>query len=367
MAIAAILCFFPVLVNTLRGLTSVRPDSIELMRSYAASQVEVFRRVRIPTALPFVFAGLKVATVLAMIGAIVGDYFGGSTLALGVQIENSISLFDFPFGWAAIVVASAFGIAFYLAVGAGGAARAARGPIDTRVTIVHNRAAGQAHDEGGSMRRKHWAWLGLMAVVAATAAATLLSTTAGASPKLTKVTLQLKWVTQAQFAGYYAAAAQGYYKQAGLDVKIKVGGPNITPERSSSAAARTSASTGCRTCSRRARRAAASSRSRRCSPRSGMTELTWKSSGINTIKKMAGKKVGVWCCGNQPELFAALNKNGIDPSNSKRRDDLQPAVRHERLPQPADRRGRGDDLQRAGAGARDEEPEDRASSTRSPT
>src|SRR5262249_29846501 len=117
MAIAGILCFFPVLVNPLGGLTSVRPESIELMRSSAASQAEVFRRVRIPTALPFLFAGLKVGTVLAMIGAIVGDYFGGSTLALGVQIENSISLFDFPFGWAAIVVASLFGIAFYCAVG----------------------------------------------------------------------------------------------------------------------------------------------------------------------------------------------------------------------------------------------------------
>jgi len=116
MAIAGVLCFFPVLVNTLRGLTSVRPESIELMRSYAASQVDVFRRVRIPSALPFIFTGLKVATVLAMIGAIVGDYFGGSINALGVQIENSISLFDFPLGWAAVVVASAFGIAFYLAV-----------------------------------------------------------------------------------------------------------------------------------------------------------------------------------------------------------------------------------------------------------
>ena len=52
-----------------------------------------------------------------MIGAIVGDYFGGSIQALGVQIENSISLFDFPLGWAAIVVASAFGLAFYVAVG----------------------------------------------------------------------------------------------------------------------------------------------------------------------------------------------------------------------------------------------------------
>jgi NitT/TauT family transport system permease protein len=115
-AIAGVLCFFPVLVNTLRGLRSVRPEAIELMRSYAAGDVDIFRRVRIPAALPFIFAGLKVATVLAMIGAIVGDYFGGAINALGVQIENSISLFDFALGWAAIVVASAFGIAFYAAV-----------------------------------------------------------------------------------------------------------------------------------------------------------------------------------------------------------------------------------------------------------
>ena len=47
-----------------------------------------------------------------------------------------------------------------------------------------------------------------------------------------------------------------------------------------------------------------------------MTELTWKDSGINTIAKMKGKKVGVWCCGNQPELFAALTKNGINPAKS---------------------------------------------------
>ena len=50
--------------------------------------------------------------------------------------------------------------------------------------------------------------------------------------------------------------------------------------------------------------------------RSGMTELTWKSSGIDTIAKMRGKKVGVWCCGNQPELFAALQKNGINPAKA---------------------------------------------------
>jgi NitT/TauT family transport system permease protein len=116
MAIAAVICFFPVLVNTLRGLTSVRPQSIELMRSYAADEREIFRRVRIPNALPYIFTGLKVATVLAMIGAIVGDYFGGSQEALGILIRRSAGIFAFEEAWAAILVASVLGIAFYAAV-----------------------------------------------------------------------------------------------------------------------------------------------------------------------------------------------------------------------------------------------------------
>jgi NitT/TauT family transport system permease protein len=114
--IAAVLCFFPVLVNTLRGLTSVRPESLELMRSYAAPQRVVFARVRIPNSLPFVFSALKIASVLAMIGAVVGDYFGGSTEALGVQIVSSVSLAQYETAWAAILVASLIGIAFYAVV-----------------------------------------------------------------------------------------------------------------------------------------------------------------------------------------------------------------------------------------------------------
>jgi NitT/TauT family transport system permease protein len=116
MVIAAVLCFFPVMVNTLRGLTSVRPQSIELMRSYAAGEATIFRRVRIPNSLPYLFAALKVASVLAMIGAVVGEYFGGSQEALGVQIRNSAALFRFETAWAAILVASILGIAFYLAI-----------------------------------------------------------------------------------------------------------------------------------------------------------------------------------------------------------------------------------------------------------
>ena len=93
-AVAAVLCFLPVMVNTLRGLQSASPRQIELMRSYAASELEIWRRVRIPTALPFLFTALKVASVLAMIGAIVGEYFGGALNALGVLINSEAS--DLP-------------------------------------------------------------------------------------------------------------------------------------------------------------------------------------------------------------------------------------------------------------------------------
>ena len=110
------LCFFPVMINTLRGLTSVHPSSVELMRSYAAGRARLFRHVRIPNALPHLFTGLKVATVLSMIGAIVGEYFGGPTSALGVSILNASSYGRFTDAWAGIVMASAFGILFYALV-----------------------------------------------------------------------------------------------------------------------------------------------------------------------------------------------------------------------------------------------------------
>ena len=86
------------------------------MRSYAAGEAAIFRRVRVPTSLPFVFTALKVASVLAMIGAVVGDYFGGSTKALGIQIQSSVTLSQYEFAWSAILVASILGIAFYSAI-----------------------------------------------------------------------------------------------------------------------------------------------------------------------------------------------------------------------------------------------------------
>ena len=113
MAIAGVLCFFPVMVNTLRGLQSASPRQIELMRSYASSDLTIWRYVRVPTALPFVFAALKVASVLAMIGAIVGEYFGGAFNALGVLIRSDAQILDFRTAWAGILVASLLGLSLY--------------------------------------------------------------------------------------------------------------------------------------------------------------------------------------------------------------------------------------------------------------
>ena len=116
MVIAAVLCFFPVFVNVVRGLRSVKPAQIELMRSYAVGELTVFRLVRVPTALPFLFTALRVASVLAMIGAIVSEYYGGSLDTLGANILQDASLFQFEKAWAEIVIACILGIGFYLAV-----------------------------------------------------------------------------------------------------------------------------------------------------------------------------------------------------------------------------------------------------------
>ena len=115
-AVAASLVFFPIMINTLRGLTQVEPSAIELMRSYAAGDGSVTRHLRVPNALPYFFTGLKIATTLALIGAVVGEYFGGLTVALGRVVVGSASALRFDITWSAILVVSLVGIAMYLAV-----------------------------------------------------------------------------------------------------------------------------------------------------------------------------------------------------------------------------------------------------------
>ena len=116
MMIVALLVFFPVMINVTRGLTQVEASALELMRSYAASEWTVLRRLRIPNALPYFFTALKVSTTLSLIGAIVGEYFGGSSEVLGRVIVQSASRLRFDITWAAILLGAATGILFYLLV-----------------------------------------------------------------------------------------------------------------------------------------------------------------------------------------------------------------------------------------------------------
>ena len=117
-AIVAVMCFFPTLVSTVRGLTAASPAEVELFRSYAASEWDTFRHLRVPTAMPYVFNAFKICTTLSMIGAIVAEFFGGSVKFLGVYIKTEANILHTTNAWAAIVVACLIGIAFYLVVAA---------------------------------------------------------------------------------------------------------------------------------------------------------------------------------------------------------------------------------------------------------
>jgi len=114
--VAAALCFFPVMINTVRGLTTVDPRSLELLRSYATSEAGVFMKLRIPNALPYVFTALRLAVTLATIGAVVGEYFAAPRASLGQYIATYSAFLNFERSWAAIVFACAIGIGLYLVV-----------------------------------------------------------------------------------------------------------------------------------------------------------------------------------------------------------------------------------------------------------
>jgi NitT/TauT family transport system permease protein len=116
MVIVAVIVFFPTMINTVRGLTLIDPRQLELMESYAAKPSKILLAVRIPNALPFIFSALRVACSLSVIGAIVGEFFGGQRTSLGQFIGDRISKSNFAQTWTAIIMASLIGIIFYYVV-----------------------------------------------------------------------------------------------------------------------------------------------------------------------------------------------------------------------------------------------------------
>jgi NitT/TauT family transport system permease protein len=116
MMMAALLVFFPVVINVIRGLVEVQPSQLELMRSYAASPTVVLRKVRVPNMLPFLFTALKVAVTLAFIGAIVGEYFGGTSRVIGQVVLTAMSSGRFDVAWAGIIIGALGAIVAYVGV-----------------------------------------------------------------------------------------------------------------------------------------------------------------------------------------------------------------------------------------------------------
>ncbi len=111
-AIAALICFFPTLVNMTRGLRDVNPQQLELMHVLSASPREVFVKVRFKNAMPYLFSALKIAASTAVIGAIVGEWIG-STVGIGALIIQATYNFDSPLLYATIVVGSVFSATFF--------------------------------------------------------------------------------------------------------------------------------------------------------------------------------------------------------------------------------------------------------------
>jgi NitT/TauT family transport system permease protein len=114
--VVAITAFVPIYINVVRGLSRLAPVHRELMQSFAASGTAVLRTIRIPGALPYFFTGLRLASSLAVIAAVVSEYFGGVTTGLGSRITNSVGASDYPGAWASVLGAVLLGLLFYVAV-----------------------------------------------------------------------------------------------------------------------------------------------------------------------------------------------------------------------------------------------------------
>ncbi|OWY11972.1 ABC transporter permease [Thioclava sp. JM3] len=112
-AVVVVMVFFPVLVNMVAGLAATNALQRDLMATYSASYWQGLFKMRLPAAMPFLFNGLKIATTLALIGAIVAEFFGSPTKGMGFRISTAVGQLDLPLVWSEITVAALAGSGFY--------------------------------------------------------------------------------------------------------------------------------------------------------------------------------------------------------------------------------------------------------------
>jgi len=115
-AVVVVMTFFPMLVNATAGLVSAGAMERDLMKTYAANYFQTLTTLRLPAAAPFVFNALKINTTLAMIGAIVAEFFGTPTVGMGFRISTEVGHLSIDMVWATIVVAAVAGSLFYAIV-----------------------------------------------------------------------------------------------------------------------------------------------------------------------------------------------------------------------------------------------------------
>ncbi|MBU2958776.1 ABC transporter permease [Paracoccus sp. 1_MG-2023] len=115
-AVVVVMVFFPILVNMVAGLRATDAMQRDLMASWATPYAASLWKMRLPAALPFLFNGLKITTTLALIGAIVAEFFGSPTKGMGFRISTAVGRLDLPLVWAEIVVAAIAGTCFYAIV-----------------------------------------------------------------------------------------------------------------------------------------------------------------------------------------------------------------------------------------------------------
>ncbi|WP_420818840.1 ABC transporter permease [Oceaniglobus ichthyenteri] len=115
-AVVVVMVFFPMLINTMAGLRASEAMQRDLMRTYGASYWQTLAKLRFPAAMPFIFNGLKICTTLALIGAIVAEFFGSPTQGMGFRISTAVGQLALDTVWAEITIAALAGSAFYGAV-----------------------------------------------------------------------------------------------------------------------------------------------------------------------------------------------------------------------------------------------------------
>ena len=126
-AVVVVMTFFPMLVNTIAGLSSAGAIERDLMKTYGANYWQTLLALRLPVAMPFIFNALKINTTLAMIGAIVAEFFGTPIVGMGFRISTEVGRLQIDMVWATIVVAALTGSLFYALVAG----------VERRVTFWH--------------------------------------------------------------------------------------------------------------------------------------------------------------------------------------------------------------------------------------